>query len=571
MQKKKTYTILWTFVNIICWGILAILVRDIVIQIKNGPEKRYVAQEISISHNKYGDYLVGLLAKQKHDYDTMIESFEAALSQDPNNQKLKQNVYLLKAIRGDIDDIIPIAEDLNKLRQGELLTDYVLVADNFKKKSYDKAEKLLDTKPPYGSDRVLKPILKAWIAVGQNNRAAAEKELAALLPLKSEALYHYYMALVALAFRDEAAAEKSFHSMHEKSGKGYPSLTSVIFMRDFYLGKNKWRAGIPEYDQAETLLNSSPSVKEVVSGIKAPATITPQIGAAVAFYDVSVALAPLKLEETCLILNALAMHLMPDGVAFKIWAGELLEMSGNHQAANRVYQKIKDQNDVILMKKALNLVAMEEYAKSIEPLKTLAEHNPDDGYIQMMLADSFLQTKAYENAIKAYTKASAFFQNEKNNTAAGHALFMTGMAYDRMGQTDKAEEKLLAALRLIPNSAEALNYLGYLWLDMRKNIDEAFEMVQKAATLRPDDPNIMDSLALGYYLKKDYEKALELAEKSTDQISYSSVAYAHLGDIYAALNRPQEAHYQYRKALDLTADITPKLKAELEKKLNLTR
>ena len=93
-------------------------------------------------------------------------------------------------------------------------------------------------------------------------------------------------------------------------------------------------------------------------------------------------------------------------------------------------------------------------------------------------------------------------------------------------------------------------------------------MVQKADEIRPGDPNIMDSLALGYYLKKDYQKALELAEQSTDKLSYSSVAYAHLGDIYEALGRHREAGFQYKKALDLKTDLTDIQITELDQKMN---
>ena len=570
-KRKKNYTYLWIIINMICWGAFIVMVRQLITTINTVPEKHYIAPEIPITNNKYGDYLVGLMAKQKHDYGTMIDSFERALKQDPENLKLKKNVYLLKAIRGDITDIIPIAQDLNNLRESELLTDYVLVTDKIKQKSYDEAARILSEKPDYGADKILKPTLNTWIFVGQNNRAEAEKSLEVLNDPKSESLYHYYMALVALAFDDDVAAEKSFHSMNETSPKGYPSLTAVVFLRDFYKSRNKWQAGLPEYDRCQHLLETSTTVKEIVDGLKAPQKVTPAIGAAVSFYDVSVALSPLKLEETSLLLNALAIYLFPEETSFKIWAGELLEMSGNHQAANRIYQKIENKNDVILMKMAINLVTSGEYQESLIPLNTLAEHNPDDAYIQMMLGDSLFQTKDYAKSVKSYQKAADFFQKTKNNVAAGQALLMMGSAYDNIGNLEKAEEKLLAALRVVPNNPEVLNYLGYLWLDARKNIDEAFEMVQKAAQIRPNDPNIMDSLALGYYLKKDYQKALELAEQSTDKLSYSSVAYAHLGDIYAALNRLQEARYQYRKALDLTADITPKLKSELEKKLNLTR
>jgi len=192
--------------------------------------------------------------------------------------------------------------------------------------------------------------------------------------------------------------------------------------------------------------------------------------------------------------------------------------------------------------------------------------------LKMVLGDSYFQLKNYSKAIESYRSAVELLRNANIPAVTGKALFMLGTALDNAGQVEEAEKTLLEALHFIPNDAMALNYLGYLWLDRNKNINEAFDMVSKAFELKPDDPNIVDSLAWGYYLKKEYQKALDLAEQSTDQLPYSSVAYAHLGDIYAALNRNREAAHQYRKALDLMAtDLTPKLKAELEQKLNLTR
>ncbi|MDY6407149.1 MAG: hypothetical protein SPL08_00400, partial [Pseudomonadota bacterium] len=180
MKKKKRYTFLWFVLNCACWGIAGVLGYDLIYRMQQEPHITYIAPEIPLEHTKYGDYLVGLMAKENHDYAKMTLAFESALSNDPDNIKLKKNVYLLKAIRGDIDAVLPLAKDLNTLRQAELLTDYVLIAEAFHNKSYDTATHLLSDKPAYGADRILKPALNAWIAVGQNDRVKAEKFLAEL-------------------------------------------------------------------------------------------------------------------------------------------------------------------------------------------------------------------------------------------------------------------------------------------------------------------------------------------------------------------------------------------------------
>ena len=572
MKKNKTYTVFWLGVIFICVCLMIVL-----LPYAKGPVSTFrhdlpvFSKPITLSHNKYGHYLVGFMARQNKDYSKMEAAYEKALIDDPNDEKLKRTVYLLKAIKGDIVHALPMAKELNGLKQAELLTDYVILADSIKNGQYDAAEKILSQKPPYGADQILKPALTTWIKVGQGKKEEAQKALETLNSSRSKSLYFYYRALLGLSFQDEKAAEDSFNKMTTHLVNGYPSLTAVVFLRDFYQKQGRWKAGLPEYDQLQTFIQSTPSVKDVINDLKSPTTVTPQIGVGIAFYDISVALAPFKLEETSLLFNALALYLIPDAVSPKIWGGELLETTGNFQTANKIYSQIPHQSDIIVLKTAMNLIAEEDYAPAIPLLNKLIQNNPDDGYLYMVLGDVYFQLKNYPEAISSYQSAIKLLKKGNIPSVTGKALFMLGTAFDSSGQSEEAEKTLLEALHFAPNDAITLNYLGYLWLDKNKNIDEAFNMVSKAFELSPNDPNIIDSMAWGYYLKKDYKKALELAEQSTDRLPYSSVAYAHLGDIYAALNRKREASHQYRKALDLTADLTPKLKAELEQKLNLTR
>ena len=44
-----------------------------------------------------------------------------------------------------------------------------------------------------------------------------------------------------------------------------------------------------------------------------------------------------------------------------------------------------------------------------------------------------------------------------------------------------------------------LNYLGYSWVDMGLNLEEALEMIRKAVELRPNDGYIVDSLGWAHY------------------------------------------------------------------------
>jgi tetratricopeptide (TPR) repeat protein len=525
-------------------------------------------EEVSFKDNKYGNYLVGILAQQKQDYDQTNTAFTQALAIDKNNAKLKQTVYLLKAVRGEMTDAIPLAQDLNDQTTPELLTDYILIADAIKNKDYQKAILLLHAKPIYGPDNILKPVLFAWVLAGQGKRTEAEKELSKLENENMDSLLAYYRALLALHFNDKKTAKKQFQKMSSLSQNGYPSLTSLVILHDFYQEEGLWTAGNKDYDHFRIILNNTPAVRDVLQGLTAPKKITPEIGSAIAFYDISVALAPLKAIETSLIFNEISLYLYPEALTPKIWGGELMEQSGNYKAANRIYDRIQNPTYLIQFKKAMNLIALDQHEKALPILSQLQTERPLDAYVHLLLGDSYAEIQNIESAAQSYQTAGDLFKKNNTRDEASQTFLALGALYDQDQKRPEAETAFLEAIRLNPNNAIALNYLGYLWLDSNKNTDEAFQMVQKAAELEPNDPNIMDSLAWGHYIKKDYKKALEIAEKSIDMLSFSSVAYDHLGDIYTALNRHREARYQYRKALDLTADITPELKARLEEKLN---
>ena len=62
-----------------------------------------------------------------------------------------------------------------------------------------------------------------------------------------------------------------------------------------------------------------------------------------------------------------------------------------------------------------------------------------------------------------------------------------------------------------PNQPQVLNYLGYSWVDMGLNLDEALDMIKTAVDLRPNDGYIVDSLGWAYYRLGRYDEAVEPA------------------------------------------------------------
>jgi Flp pilus assembly protein TadD len=132
-------------------------------------------------------------------------------------------------------------------------------------------------------------------------------------------------------------------------------------------------------------------------------------------------------------------------------------------------------------------------------------------------------------------------------------LFARGAAYERDGKVREASEDLQAALKLVPTSAQVMNYLGYMWIDKGVNVVQAFELLQKAHLLAPQDGAITDSLGWAYYKQGDYATAMTYLVAATEQDPESPEIYDHLGDAFAKLGRRRDAEREWQRALDLVA------------------
>ena len=106
-------------------------------------------------------------------------------------------------------------------------------------------------------------------------------------------------------------------------------------------------------------------------------------------------------------------------------------------------------------------------------------------------------------------------------------------------------------IRLQPEDAEALNYLGYTYADLGINLNEAEALVQSALKIKPEDGYIRDSMAWVYYKQGRYEDALIWLKKAIDIVPQDPTILEHLGDVYLKLNSKDKALESYRRSLEL--------------------
>ena len=145
------------------------------------------------------------------------------------------------------------------------------------------------------------------------------------------------------------------------------------------------------------------------------------------------------------------------------------------------------------------------------------------------------------------------------------AFFISyGSAAEKAGDTVKAADLLKRAIALDPlNSAEACNYLGYMWADRNENLDEAERLILQAVRLEPSNGAYMDSLGWVWLRQGKFSKALTELMRAAEAMEKSDpVVFEHIGDAHEKLGRTADALHYWHKALQLetnNAALTEKI------------
>ena len=170
----------------------------------------------------------------------------------------------------------------------------------------------------------------------------------------------------------------------------------------------------------------------------------------------------------------------------------------------------------------------------------------------------------YEKSIEYYTLA---LENlPKDHNLKSQLLYRRGTSYERLGLWEKFEKDLEVSLEIYPEQPYVLNYLAYAWLDKEINLEMALEMLEKANSLRENDPYIVDSLGWAHYLLKNYSEAEKLIKQVVQVMPRDPIVNDHYADILWKLDRNIQARYLWNQILDFE-EIEDDLKEKINHKL----
>ena len=132
-------------------------------------------------------------------------------------------------------------------------------------------------------------------------------------------------------------------------------------------------------------------------------------------------------------------------------------------------------------------------------------------------------------------------------------LYARALVAERVGHTDVTESDLRRMLELEPDSALALNALGYTLADRNQRLDEAYAMIQRAYEQEPQSAAVLDSMGWVYYRMGNLQQALHYLQRAIE-IDFEAEIAAHLGEVLWMLDRRDEAREMWQRAVETDPD-----------------
>lgn len=524
-----------------------------------------------------GAYLAGRAAENDNDLPAAIHFYWQAMGFDPDNAQIRQDLFLTLLSEGQFADAVPLAQQIDKDSAIAQFSRLTMAVDALSRKHYKQASDLLKSADTSDMDHLVTTMLNAWATYGAGNPNQA---LTLLTDVQRREWYHlfvtYQAALMAdLAVNKKAAARYYQEALDDRLGGSAAPDTyeRVVLAYASFLARNGERqAAIDLLNEAIEALagrKTLASLKEKIERGDKIERLVPSVnaGAGEVLYTLGTAINRSGGEAFAKLYLNLSLPLRPGHDATLFQLGDISAKMSQADKAIGFYRQVDPVSVYAYDARtqlALNLADAGKTEEAVRELRKLISDNNSDTRSYLALGAVYAQQKDYRNAAEVYDEAVKLIETPSRQDWA--LFFQRGIAYERLKEWDKAEPNFKKALELYPDQPQVLNYLGYSWVDMGINLDEALDLIRKAVELRPQDGYIIDSLGWAYYKLGRYEDAVTELEKAVKLRPEDPTINDHLGDAYWQTGRKLEAVFQWNHAIagKPEPDELPKIEAKLK-------
>ncbi len=255
-----------------------------------------------------------------------------------------------------------------------------------------------------------------------------------------------------------------------------------------------------------------------------------------------------KLQDAKLYLTELVNRRQRRDEA-SYYLGVIAEEEDAWETALDWYSRVEGEKQADAQVRIASILAdrgsLDEARETLQRLRVGQSHHHLKFY--MIEAELLRRHHEYQAAHDVYSKAMELFEDNTD------LLYARGLNAADLGRVDLLEQDLRKILTTQPDHADTLNALGYTLADKTDRLAEAKKYIERANTLKPDNPAILDSLGWVEFRLGNLEQALGYLRQAAALSPDAEIA-SHLGEVLWQLGKKDEAISIWKAALEREPD-----------------
>ena len=525
--------------------------------------------------NALADFVEGVRLEENAEMENALAAYQRVLTFDPGLSELALRVAALLSRQGDYPRAVDVLKDAIKarpkeagpylqlsfiyakyLRKTEQAVKYANEAIALDPLNFEAYQRLYEIEAASGAPQ------KALLAL---DRAANVKSDDPSFWIRLGKLY------ATIVFKSEGEpkpeALKRVNSFFDKAvAKAGDDAAALKEVADYYAASQQIQEAIPLYLKVLELQPDDVNAREkLATGF----VLTHQREKAIQMLEEVIRKQPAKYQP-----YELLAQMFDDGA-------RALERANQPEQAKVLFAKAaSNYEQSLLLNPArantylrlaeLLIIPLRDSERAARILTEARQRFPGVPEFSYFLAIAQREAKRPQQAIGTFEEALNEAQLSNDEVLNARFYFDYGVAADHAGLYDKAADLFRKSISLDPgNSAEAYNYVAYMWAEHNMHLDEAEQMVGEALQFDPNNGAYLDTLGWIHYRKGKFDEAVNVLLRAEQNLTKPDpTVFEHIGDAYAKLNRIPQALEFWQKAIALTPDN--KLLAEKIEKTRTT-
>lgn len=483
--------------------------------------------------------LADLLLKL-HKVNDALTHAEAALELDPGNQRARRLLAAIYTLTGDKERAVKQYEELiaENPDNGEAL--FYLVALYVETLEYEKALELLKGYRQKHPDDILAPFYQGKIYAELKLYSEAERYFKETLDLEPE-MPDAWLSLGLIY---------EFTGRREEAVEAYRKLLDI---------DGDDRQALERLGQLLVSDGNLDAALKIFQRLKDQGDVPASINVKIALIYFQQG----EYQSAADILEMLHAE-YPDNYRITFYLASSLEALERQEEALELFLSIPESDDRFYdarVHAAFLYERRKEFKACEDVLDGLILKYPEKAGLYRMRAALHQKQDDDQGALEIIKKALVQHPDDYK------LRFALGVVYNDLGEIQESVTVMRGLLKENPDDAAVLNFIGYTYVEQGVQLDDAEKLLKRALEIKPESGYILDSMGWLYYVRKDYEKALEYLLKARKVIGDDPTIFEHLGDINLALEDNDEALNNYRSSLALkeNKNIREKMENLLQK------